>query len=123
MTPGRRRWRIYRSQTRSVISGIFLLALTFFSLTAEMWSNDRPLILHYGGSTYFPAMRHYKPSEFGKNDVMQVDYKSLRLGNSDWALWPINRWGPYRINRNPAEYPAPPSRENWLGTDDRGRDI
>jgi len=40
-----------------------------------------------------------------------------------WIVWPLI---PYRydtITSAPGPYPAPPSRQDWLGTDDQGRDV
>jgi microcin C transport system permease protein len=45
------------------------------------------------------------------------------LNGDDWAVWPLNRWNSTDINKRAARFPSPPSPENWLGTDDRGRDI
>lgn len=119
----RRRWRLFLANRKAVIAAIFVIGLSVFSLTAEVWSNSRPLVLSYGGELYFPVFKHYAPERFGLHDRLRVDYKALNLGASDWALWPLNRWDPYRTNKTAAEYPAPPSRDNWFGTDDRGRDV
>lgn len=118
-----RRWRIFFSHKRAVISAIFLFSLAFMSLTAEVWSNNRPLVLYYQQELYFPVFEHYPPKVFNQSQLMRTDYKALHLQESDWVLWPINRWDPYQSNKTALEYPAPPSYENWLGTDDRGRDI
>lgn len=103
------------------LSLIFLIFIGGISMSAELWSNNRPLILKYEGEIYFPAIVDYHPEELEIHDRLKVNYKTL--SNVDWALWPPNPWGPYEINRDRSRYPAPPSRENWLGTDDRGRDV
>ncbi len=119
----KRRWILFCSHRRALISAVFLATFTFFSFTAEIWSNDKPLVLSYAGRLYFPVFRHYEPQTFRLNGTMVVDYKTLELGRGDWALWPVNRWDPYHINKSAGEFPSPPDGRNWLGTDDRGRDV
>ncbi|MGV8202656.1 ABC transporter permease, partial [Pseudomonas aeruginosa] len=49
-------------------------------------------------------------------------FMSERIARDGWALWPPIRFDARSINSaRPA--PAPPSAENWLGTDDQGRDV
>lgn len=108
---------------RFLLSYLFLLGIGGIALTAEFWSNDRPLLLSYGGKLHAPFLYRVPPAELGQADTFRADYKTLKLGEGDWALWPVNRWGPYASNKDVAFYPAAPSSANWLGTDDRGRDV
>lgn len=118
-----RRWRSFKSQRRSTYSALIFLTLFFFSVTAEFWSNSKPLILHKNGSTYFPIVKRVHPSVFGQEGTLVTDFRKLELKDGDWALWPVNKWDPYESNIEVVRYPSPPTSSNWLGTDDRGRDV
>lgn len=118
-----KRWRIFKSRKTSWFSLWLFLFFLFLSLTAEFWSNSRPLILSYKGSLYFPAIKAYSPSDLGIENEYVVNYKKLILEEEDWAVWPLVKWDPYETNLSIDTFPGPPSSSNWLGTDDRGRDV
>lgn len=118
-----KRWKIFKSRKISWLSFWFFLFLLFLSLTAEFWSNSKPLVLHYKGSFYAPVLKNYSPEEFSLKDQYITNYKKLQLNEGDWALWPIVPWNPYESNLDVRKFPSPPSSANWLGTDDRGRDV
>lgn len=115
----RKRIRRFRSVKRARVSLWVFAALLFFALTAEIWSNNRPLLMSFEGQIYAPVFLSHHPSDF-KQEGFITDYRKLSM---DWALWPLIRWSPEEANANVSTYPSPPSSENWLGTDDRGRDV
>ncbi|MCS6839023.1 MAG: ABC transporter permease subunit [Bdellovibrionaceae bacterium] len=123
MNPSQKRWLKFKRNKPALISLYLLSIMLFFSLTAEIWSSSRPIILKYNNQWYFPALVTYHPTVFGREDIFVMDYRSLELKENDWAIWPINQWDPYESNKSVEYYPSPPSAQNWLGTDDRGRDI
>lgn len=104
-------------------------ALVVISLGAELVSNDRPLVVRYEGQTYFPLFNDYPETTFGGDFQTPTDYLDPfireRLSQGDnWALYTLNRYGPDTLNYFAKEpNPSGPSRDNWLGTDDRGRDL
>jgi microcin C transport system permease protein len=118
-----RRWEVFKAQKRAYYSLIFLAAFSFLSLTAELWSNSRPIILFYSSRFYLPVIQHYHPTTFGQAGTLLPDYRKLELKGGDWAIWPVYRWDPYEMNKGATEFPSPPSADNWFGTDDRGRDV
>lgn len=120
---GQRSWMRFRQRRSGLIAAWILAFFLFISLTAEIWANSKPLLLNYHGRLYFPAIRYYHPSEFSQQDLSQMDYTKLRLGRSDWAIWPVIRWDPYQRNEGVEELPSPPSPSNILGTDEAGRDV
>lgn len=118
-----KRWKIFKSRRTSWFSLWLFSFFLFLSLTAEFWSNNKPILLSYQGSLYAPVFINYPPEELGLKGQYITDYKSLKLNDEDWALWPLVPWNPYESNVNVNKFPSPPSSENWLGTDDRGRDV
>lgn len=120
-----KRYRRFKALKRSVLSVWILIFLLFLSVSAEMWANSKPLVMHFNGSMYFPLVKTYHPSVFGIEDAFVTDYRKLTYdpGRGDWAVWPLVPWDPYESNTNVTSYPAPPSKENLFGTDDRGRDV
>lgn len=118
-----KRWRRFKKNRSAVIWAWILILISFFSFTAEIWANSTPLLMKYHGEYYCPLMKDYHPSLFGREDIMVMDYRAMKLENTDWAIWPFVKWGPFESNSAVSEYPAPPSRVNWMGTDDRGRDV
>ncbi len=118
-----KKWRAFKSHKTGYYSLWLIFVLCFLSFTAEIWSNSKPLYLSYKGNSYFPAMVDYSVKEFGIEDSFSIDYRQMKLGEDDWAIWPIFDWDPFESNKKVEDYPAPPSTTNLMGTDDRGRDV
>ncbi|ASI67814.1 peptide ABC transporter permease [Diaphorobacter nitroreducens] len=128
-SPSRRAWQRFRANRLGFWSLLVFCALVVVSLGAELVSNDRPLVVRYEGQTYFPLFNDYPETTFGGDFQTPTDYLDPfireRLSQGDnWALYTLNRYGPNTLNYFAKEpNPSGPSRDNWLGTDDRGRDL
>jgi len=118
-----KKWRRFKSRKLAVISCWLVGLSCFFSFTAEFWANNKPIMMSYEGQIYFPVFKKYHPKVFGLNDSLVMNYKSFDLGEEGWAIWPIVKWNPYESNTEVDYYPSQPTTSNWMGTDDRGRDI
>ena len=125
----RRRLANFRRNRRGYWSFWIFLLLFFVSLFAEFIANDRPLYVRYQGEAYFPVFFTYAETEFGGDFETEAEYRDpfvqdLILEGDGALLWPPIRYGPATINLDlPSPAPSPPSTENWLGTDDQGRDV
>jgi microcin C transport system permease protein len=53
-----KRYRTFKKNKRNVVATIVFLIILFISLTAEVWSNDKPLVLHYKGELISPFLKH-----------------------------------------------------------------
>lgn len=118
-----KRWRRFKAHRSALVSIVVLLILGTLSLTAEFWANNKPIYLKHNGRSYFPILSPVHPSEFGRDDIMVMDYRSLQLGPADIAVWPLIRWDPFDRNASLETLPGSPSADNIFGTDEGGRDV
>ena len=124
-----RRFARFKLHKRGWYSLWLFLILFILSLGAEFIANDKPLLVSYDGALYFPVLKRYPETTFGGEFPLQANYKSpyiqeLVAEKDGWMIWPVIPFNYSSINYDlqvPA--PAPPSTQNWLGTDDQGRDV
>ena len=122
-------WNNFSSRKRNIYSLYIFLFFFILSMFAEILSNDKPLVMSINKEFYFPIIIDYKEKNFGGYFETEADYKDsfmqeLIAKGDNWAIFPINPNSYNTINLdNPSPNPAPPSEYNYLGTDDRGRDV
>ncbi len=128
-SPSRRAWLRFKRNRLGFWSLVIFCTLVVLSLGAELISNDRPIIARYEGQTYFPMFKDYAEKTFGGDFATNTDYldpfiRAQLAKPGNWALFAPNPYGPKTLNYF-AKLPNPsaPTVDNWLGTDDRGRDL
>ena len=122
-------WDKFLKNNRNKYSLYIFIILFVLSLFAEIISNDKPIILKMDDKIYFPILISYTDKEFGGYFDTEADYKDDFIASrleeeSNWAIFPINPHSYDSINiSNSTPNPSRPSMHNYLGTDDRGRDV
>ena len=127
-----RRLSQFRANKRGFWSLWIFLVLLGIALGAELIANDKPIMLSYNGSLYFPVFVNYHETTFGGDFETEAEYRDTFVqeliqgadGKAGWMLWPPIPFYYDTINYNLSQpAPTPPDRINWLGTDDQGRDV
>ncbi len=123
-----RRVEQFKRNRRAWWSLRIFIVLFVVSCCASFVANNKPLLLEYGHHFYFPIFKSYPETAFGGTFQTEADYRDPYVQKlikaKGWMVWPPVRYSYRTINYNllvPA--PSPPTMENWLGTDDQGRDV
>ena len=124
----RRRLDNFRANRRGYWSLWVFLFLFLISIFAEFLANDKPIFIQYDGRFFFPILVSYPETIFGGDFETEAEYSDPEvqnlIGKKGWSIWPLI---PYSYDTViwdlPTPAPSPPTTQNWLGTDDQGRDV
>ena len=123
------RWHRFKNSRMGYVSLWIFLILFGTSLCAELIANDKPLVVRYQGQFYFPIIKSQPETVFGGDfatptDFLDPDIRRNITTNGNWAIYPPIPYSYQTLNYfSKSPNPAAPSWDNWLGTDDRGRDV
>jgi len=123
-----RRIEQFKKNRRGFYSLWIFLALFTLSLFAEFVSNDKPILISFKDKFYYPIFVNYPETAFDGEFETEANYRDPfvedLIQQHGWMIWPPIRYSYNTVNYDlPVPAPAPPSSENWLGTDDQGRDV
>ena len=122
------RWLRFKANKRGFWSMWIFGLLFIVSLFAELIANDKPLLVEFDSQWYFPIATQYAETEFGGEFETEADYTDPYvielIEEKGYIVWPLIRFSYDTINFNiGGAVPSPPDNVNWLGTDDKGRDV
>lgn len=123
-----RRMAQFKANKRGYYSLWIFLSLFFFTFFARFIANDKPLMVYYDQQFYFPIVKVYPETTWGGTFQTETNYRDPYvkelIQTKGWMVFPLIPYGYNTVNYDiPTPAPSPPTRDNWLGTDDQGRDV
>ncbi|AIK95514.1 ABC transporter permease [Candidatus Odyssella acanthamoebae] len=123
-----RRLAQFKKNRRGFYSLIIFAFIFLVTTCAEFIANDKPLLVYFDGHLYSPVLKNYPETHWGGVFETETNYRDPvvkdLISAKGWYLFPLIPYSFDTVNYDltvPA--PAPPSSDNWLGTDDQGRDL
>ena len=127
-----KQWHRFKSIKRGYFSALILLALLVTSCFAELFVNNRAIVVSYQGKLYFPTYGAFLPgTTFALDYAYEANYRELALrlagsGEKGWVVMPPVPYSAFENDLRESEYPPyPPSfaSRHYFGTDTTGRDV
>ena len=123
------RWHRFKNSRMGYASLWIFMVLFGLSMCAELIANDKPLVVRYEGHFYFPIIKSQPETVFGGDFETPTDFHDPLIrkhlqSKRNWAIFPPIEYSYLSLNYfSKQPNPASPSMDNWVGTDDRGRDV
>ena len=129
LSPNQRAWARFKRNRIGYASLWLFLVMLVLATVAEVLSNDRPLVARIDGQWYAPVFSNPTEQAIGGDFGTPTDWKDpfVERKLAEPGNWALRTPNPHSASStdyfNPALPPAPPSAENWLGTDSNARDM
>ncbi len=131
LSPNQRAWARFKRNHIGYRSFWIFLVLLLVASAAELVSTDRPLVARINGEWHFPIFNNPSERALGGDFATPTDWKDpfiteliAKSGSGNWALHTLI---PHSADSTDyfakVAHPAAPTARNWLGTDDKGRDM
>jgi len=124
----KRRLQNFKSNKRGFYSFWIFSFLFIVSIFADFIANDKPLLIKFDQEYYYPIINEYPEIIFGGDFETEADYRDpyviKLIEDKGWIIMPLIPYTYNTIIRDlDVPVPAPPSKKNWIGTDDQARDV
>ena len=117
----------FRKNHVAVLGFFVVFFLLVIAALADFIANDKPLVMRYRHSLYFPVLKQYSVSlgvSRWQPEFQNISFKEFVAANfraGDWVQFPPIRYSPGEVYLS--EVLQRPTAEHWFGTDDVGRDV
>ena len=121
-------WQRLRQHRSGWYAMLIFMGIVAICMAASLIANDKPLLVKYQQSYYLPIWQEYSEQTFGGVFETEANYRDPAvqqlINEKGWVIWPLIPYSENTVNYEvTGSLPAAPSLQNWLGTDDQGRDV
>lgn len=123
----------FKKNRRGYYSFIIFIAIFFTSLLSDFIANDKPILLYFENKIYFPIFQNVTEKQIGGVFETKADFKDqevlklVKKNPQNFVIFPPIKFSfdtiNYQSNYSATASLSKPNRENFLGTDDQGRDV